>query len=323
MKPNILLAYELDLKGGGKENTSKNISLKNKPNKLFWVHLDANHPDTKPWLEKELSSEDPFIVEALTAEETNPIMNQIDDGVLLILRGINNNPKEDPEDMVSIRMFIDKERIITVLRSNLKVIGELEKKINDGTGPKNAGEFVCMISSKLFSNMEPFLSKLDDTTDEIEEKVIFMADASLREEINVIHKQSIMLHRYMLPQRDAIGHLRMADLDWLSDFNRRNLQEVYNRITRYIEDLRALNERSHLIKDELKNILSDKLNKNIYVLSILSAVFLPLSFLTGLFGINVGGIPGSTNVEAFNMFCILIILIVLFQIILFKIFKWF
>ncbi|MFT7528788.1 MAG: zinc transporter, partial [Arenicella sp.] len=81
-------------------------------------------------------------------------------------------------------------------------------------------------------------------------------------------------------------------------------------------------ERSQIIKDDLVNALSDRLNRNLYVLSVITAIFLPLGFLTGLFGINIGGMPGVDNNMAFSIFSIGLIVVVFIQIILFKLFKW-
>ena len=71
------------------------------------------------------------------------------------------------------------------------------------------------------------------------------------------------------------------------------------------------------------NILEGKLNKNMYVLSVISAIFLPLGFLTGLFGINIGGIPGVEDPNAFWVFSGILVVIVSLQIWIFKKLGWF
>jgi len=323
MSEHILLSYGFDGKGGGKPLKGKEISKQIKDDKLAWVHLDANHPDTKKWLEQEISYLDPFIIEALLASETRPRMTKIGDGVLLILRGVNLNKNSKPEDMVSIRLWVDKHRIISIQRRNLKAVMDIEEKIQNGIGPKDSGWFVSMLVALLFERMSPVLMKLDENTDDIEEKVMESANSSLRESIINIRKKAIKFRRYMAPQRDAIDQLRMTDLKWLSEECKRHLHESYNNITRYVEDLDAIRERAQIVKDELTNMLADRLNKNMYILSVIAAIFLPLGFLTGLFGINVGGIPGADNNDAFFIFSGILAAIVAVQIVLFKKFKWF
>lgn len=323
MNEHILLAYNFDNKGGGEPLEGDAISKQIKDNALAWVHLDANHTDTRAWLEKDVSYLDPFIIEALLAEETRPRMTQVDNGVLLILRSVNLNENADPEDMISIRLWVDQHRIISLHKRRLKAVSDIESKIKQNTGPKDAGEFLCMLVSRLFERMEPVLSELDETTDDIEEHILESADTSLRESIVDVRKKAIIFRRYMAPQRDAISGLCMADIKWLEESHKRHLQETYNHVTRYVEDLDAIRERAQIVKDELANIIADKLNRNMYVLSVISAIFLPLGFLTGLLGINVGGIPGAGNTDAFLIFCGILTVIVLIQIVIFKRFKWF
>lgn len=323
MTEHILFSYAFDGKGGGTPLYGDAICQRLKDDALAWVHLDANHPNTRNWLEDNIAYLDPFIIEALLDDATRPRLTQIGDGALIFLRGVNLNENADPEDMVTIRLWIDAHRIISMRRRKLKAAVDIKEKLKKNKGPKDAGEFIGMLAEQLFDRMEPVLGELDDTTDDIEEKILESTDSSLREAIVDVRKQAITFRRYMAPQREAIGQLRMADLSWLSDINRRHLQESYNQVTRYVEDLDAIRERSQIVKDELANILADKLNKNMYVLSVIAAIFLPLGFLTGLLGINVGGIPGAENTDAFAVFCGILAVLVLLQVALFKKFKWF
>ena len=120
-----------------------------------------------------------------------------------------------------------------------------------------------------------------------------------------------------------MGHIRTSEQPWLNQHDRRSMQENFDRTLRFVEDLDAIRERAQIIKDELANALSDRINKNMYVLSIIAAIFLPLGFLTGLLGINVGGIPGADNDQAFMIFMGILIVLVGAQIWLFKKMKWF
>ncbi len=323
MTDGVLFAYEFDGQGGGEALTGEGISKSIKEDHLAWVHFDGAHPSTKEWLEAELSYLDPFIVQALLADETRPRMTQINNGVLLILRGVNLNENASPEDMVSIRLWIDDHRIISIRRRKVKAVDDLATKLEQKIGPKNSGDFVTMLCARLFERMEPILSELDDTTDEIEELILEDADISLRQSIIDTRKKAIMFRRYMMPQRDAIDQLRMADISWLNDKQKRHLHESYNHVSRYVEDLDSIRERAQIVKDELANMLSDRLNKNMYLLSVIAAIFLPLGFLTGLLGVNIGGIPGTDNADAFAIFCIAMLVLIVLQIWIFKKLKWF
>lgn len=323
----ILQSFEFDGEGGGIEIPAKSLSKMVKSEKLTWLHMDGTQPETTEFLQNEINYLDPFVIEALIAEESRPRFTEINtkesNGALLILRGVNLNKDASPEDMVSIRLWVDQHRIISVRKRKLKAVLDMELKIRNGKGPKDTGEFINMLIVRLFERMEPVLTELDDHTDDIEEKVIERADSALRQSITNIRKQAILLRRYMAPQKDAIGQLNLSDIEWLDESHRRHLHENHQRIIRYVEDLDAIRERAQIVKDELASMLSDKLNKNLYFLSVISAIFLPLGFLTGLLGINVGGIPGAENSYAFTIFIVILALIVGLQIYIFKKLKWF
>lgn len=312
---------EKNKKGTPLENDELHQAIQDE--RLAWIHLDANNPKTTKWLHKEIQSLDPLIIEALLAEETRPRILEFETGALMILRGVNLNENANPEDMISIRLWISPNAIISIQRRPLKAVKDIHDLAMSGKGPKNAGDFIAMLSARLFERMEPIFSALDEQLDDIEELIIEDPNASERQNITRIRKQAIMFRRYIAPQRDVMTQLRNYDHSWLDLMHRRRLQESLDRVTRYLEDLDTIRERAQIVKDELGNALSDRMNRNLYMLSVIAAIFMPLGFLTGLLGINVGGIPGADNTDAFMIFCGILGAIILAQVILFKKLKWF
>jgi zinc transporter len=291
---------------------------------LSWVHLDLNHSKTRHWLENEISHLDPFITDALLADETRPRITQINDGVLINLRGVNfSDDATSPSDMISIRLWIDKDRIVSVQRRQLKSIYDIQNLVIRNEAPKDSGEFICLLIAKLLYYMEFAIGTLNDKIDCAEEKVIAKPHTLLREDIITIRTEVINYRRYIFPQRNAIHELHNATLSWICKSHKRKLQEDYDIITRYAEDLDSIHERTHIIKDELSNNISDKLNINLYLLSVMSAIFLPLHFIVGLLGVNLSGIPGNQSPLAFGVLCLLLITIVSIQTFFFKKYKIF
>ncbi|MDH5721919.1 MAG: zinc transporter ZntB [Alphaproteobacteria bacterium] len=323
MDDGIIHGCSIEGDGSGQNLEGKALSALIKDDKLAWVHLDANDPATEIWLKRELSYLDDIIIDALLEDETRPRILEFGEGVLMILRGVNLNENAQPEDMISIRLWIDKHRIISIQRRKLKAVGDIQALLMEGKGAKNSGDFVVMLLEHLFDRMEPVFLGLDEVLDDIEEDMVDGTAHDQRYVIANIRKQAIVFKRYITPQRDVIAQLRRDELEWLDDMHKRKLQEILDMIIRYIEDLDMLRERAQIIKDEISNIYADRMNRNMYVLSVIAAIFLPLGFLTGLLGINVGGIPGANNPAAFLIFCGILVALVIGQIALFKKMKWF
>ena len=144
-----------------------------------------------------------------------------------------------------------------------------------------------------------------------------------RKQIASIQKKAIVFKHDMAPQRDLITNLLEAKIDWFANHNHRQMIEAHDNIIRFVEELDSLRERSQVIIDEVTNILTERLNKNMYALPVVAAIFLPLGFLTGLLGINIGGIPGAENPQAFVVFCGMLALVVDLQIVIFRKMRWF
>jgi len=161
----ILYAAAISEGGAGKELNDNDIANQLKHNNLAWLHMDARSPKTKEWLAENLTYLDPLIIDALLAEETRPRIAEYENGALLILRGVNLNENADPEDMISILLWIDEHRIISLERRPLKAVKDIQERLSNGNGPKNSGDFINLLCARLFERMEPVLSDLDERLD--------------------------------------------------------------------------------------------------------------------------------------------------------------
>jgi zinc transporter len=317
----LLYAYLLDGKGGGERLDWDKINKWAPEQGVMWLHLEYSNPLVQQWILKE-SGLDEVTAEALLAEETRPRSMLTTSGLLLTLRGINPNPMADPEDMVAVRLWSDGKRIITTRRRRLQVAANLHQSIEKGNGPVNAGEFVESLTDRMIERMTDVIDGISDEVDELEERVLTMETYELRPMIAELRRHAIGLRRYLSPQREAVSRLFSEKAGWLSDMDRLRLRESADRTTRFLEDLDMIRERAVVVQEELSSRLSEKMDRTMYILSIVAAIFLPLGFLTGLLGINVGGIPGAEYGGSFLMFCLFLVIIVAIQVWLFKLKKW-
>ena len=130
------------------------------------------------------------------------------------------------------------------------------------------------------------------------------------------------MRQCLAPQRDAMARMTQEKTEFLSDTDRIRLREVSDRIIRYVEDLESTRDRATVVQEELNSHLSEQLNSRMYMLSLVAAVFLPLGFLTGFLGVNVGGIPGAENPFGFALVIVVLAVLVALQIWLFKRRNW-
>lgn len=318
----LICGYYLDGKGGGEPIDWDELS-KWEPSeeRVLWVHFDRQSPRVRQYLLEE-SGLEPIIAMALLEEETRPRCINSDGGLLMVLRGVNLNPGANPEDMVSLRLWIDTKRIITVRRRRLMSIDDIQKSLQQGQGPETAGEFLVTLADRLVERMSNVVENINDAVDDLEDMVITSESHQLRSNISRLRREIISLRRYLAPQRDAIARLHVEPVNWLEAIDRARIREITDRTIRYLEDLDAARERAAVTQEELMGRLSEQVNKRMYLLSLVTAIFLPLGFLTGLLGVNVGGIPGANYKWAFGIFTLLLLGIIAIQIAIFKKFRW-
>lgn len=314
----VLHSYQIDAHGNA---ASVDATTPPTQNSLIWIHLNAGHAEAKTFLKEKLHI-DPLVIKSLTTFEARPRLDEFGDNMLLILRGIHFHPGPKPEDLVSVRIWIEPNRIVTLHHRKSRVMSDVAERIKKNPAPWRMGDFVSHIIDSLHDGIDPTIHELTENVDALEEKSIDDSTGALRQDIAQIRKQAIMFRRHLAPQREVIHRLQHSQQAWMSDSARWYMQDNYNRITRYLEDLDSTRERAQIVQDELDNAVASRLNKNIYRLSVITTIFMPLTFLTGLLGINVDGIPGAHHPKAFLVFCAILGLTIVAEIIYLRKQKW-
>jgi len=289
---------------------------------VLWTHFLNTDPDVIHWMHNN-SGLDPLVTDILISQDTRPRATALGEGLLLALRGVNLNPGSDPEDMVSIRLWVNQQRIVSTVRRNLLSAGDIVQLFEQGKGPRSSADFIVAITDRIIMRMSATVDDLEDRIGELEDHVLADTSNTIRNDLANLRRTTISLRRYLSPQKEALSRLLIEQVDILDDIHRMRLREVSDRLLRHIEDIDEVRDRAAVTHEELVSRASEQLNKRMYVLSIVAAIFMPLGFFTGLLGINVGGIPGSDNSGAFTIFVGILILLVSAQIIFFKWKKWF
>ena len=317
----LVYAYVLDGQGGGIAADWKTIEDWSPSQGLLWIHLDSTIEETRVWLENE-SGLGEITRDSLLDQGTRPRNILSDDGLILILRGVNCNPGEDPEDMVAIRMLFMEHRIITIRYRRVMAVQDVSKAIIAKNGPRSAGDFLVMVAERIADRMGDIVADLDDSVDELEDTVQTSEIQELRSKLADLRRKAVVLRRYIAPQRDVLFRLIQDRISLLDDADRAHLREVAERTARFVEDIDSARDRASITQEELNHKLSEQMNRAIYTLSIVAAIFLPLGLLTGLLGINVGGIPGAENKWAFALVVIILTTIAIGLFLWFKKIKW-
>ncbi|MCQ8185789.1 zinc transporter ZntB [Parvularcula maris] len=263
----------------------------------LWLHLSLDETTEANCERLGLA---PVVTNSLIATETRPRTRHLKKGSILILRGVNLNEGARPEDMLSLRCWIEPGLLVTVRKKQSLAVNTIRQEYDRGEGFKRTAPLLMEIVSRLIDLIDPVVDGLADSLDACEQDAQRLgANDQLRDTVSAMRHDATIYRRYLAPMRDAVTRLGIKEDSVFSSDDLIELQEEADRLVRVVEELDITIERAQVIVDQMAAIRSERMNRNMMLLSVVSAVFLPLGFLTGLLGINVGGLPGQEDPRAF------------------------
>jgi zinc transporter len=275
-------------------------SAETPPGAWRWLHFNRLRPETRLWMETQPDL-DETVVSALLQTETRPRCVSHDGSLLLNLRGVNFNPGAEPEDMISIRIYARHDLIVSArsypVRAAREVLEDLRRRPD--TRP---GDLLIALASRLADNFAPLIEQLREDADEFEDALLSGKRPAARD-LAEFRRTILILRRYILPQREAILGIMREAPQLIETEHAADLRETGDKITRIAEELDMVRERAAVLQEQIEAERHEQQNRRLLALSVISVIFLPLTFFTGLMGMNVSGIPFATADWAFLGVC--------------------
>ncbi len=274
---------------------------------LIWIHLDGLDPRAKAWIDAEATI--PHVMKtALIAAETRPRSDVVGVGALLNLRGLGSESGLEEGELVSIRLWAEQGRCVSLAYRNPAAVEQviacfLKAQIKD------PGDLITAFAEANTDLLDPEVSELGDSLDEFELNVDRVSLFKTRRKVAVVRAQAISFRRFIAPQRSALERLAIAPLTWLDETDRSHLRDAADRAARMSEELESVRERAALMHEEITDRRAEQMDARALLIAIVALIFLPLTFITGLLGMNVGGIPFAHQPWAFwgvVAFCVVV-----------------
>ena len=264
---------------------------------FIWVHIDAGTDEELGLLR---GTDIPDVAaNALVATETRPRCDRIEEGAIVNLRGPAAEELDDSDRLVSIRMWVRRGKVNSVTRRPLAATAVVAAQMQKGT-ILDPGDLVAAFARAISRQLDPEVARLGDTLDDYESELDdSRALYRLRTAITRIRSDAIAYRRFVAPNRDALVTLAELDFLWLAEEDRLHIREAADRFARMTEELEAVRERAALLHEQLTDLRGEQMDSRSLLISIVAFIFLPLTFITGLLGMNVEGIPYAGRPWAF------------------------
>jgi zinc transporter len=292
----LLHALLFDSDGGARALDWAGVERWSPNDGVLWINLDYTQPDAEAWIKKTI---DPLVRDALLDPDPRPRAVAHGEDLLLIIRGINQNAGATPEDMISVRAFVEPRRIVTLRHRISRSLRSLQAELDARHGPRTAADFTVTLVERIVEHVVERVDTLGDNVAACEDLVLDEHQPDPRGKLADLRRRAIALRRFLAPQREALGRLAAINLPWLTAEHRARIGEVADRMTRTVEELDAARDRAAVTQEELGSRTAEATNQRLYVLSLITSVFLPLGFVCALFSVGIGGVPLKNDDWAF------------------------
>ncbi|MBW4961476.1 zinc transporter ZntB [Sulfitobacter sp. CW3] len=288
------------------------------PGEYRWWHFDLTDEMLEPWAREQLHE---IPAGSLIQKQTRPRCDLFNGGLILNLRGINMNAGQAADEMVSVRMFIQSNLLITVRRKKVFAIDTIRQSAVAQNAPTSPAKFIEALVSRLTRRVQEHVESIDAQAEffeiDLEDK-----ETPMPHELPEIRRSVIRLRRYLDPQRAALSKLAALDIPLIPQDSQLELHEQANSALIAVEELDELRERLVSVQEEHDANVAQRQARHGYVLSVAAALFLPLGFITGLFGVNVGGMPGTGHPWAFAFLCLGMVVLAALMFALLRKLRW-
>ena len=304
----LICGFRLAAGAVAREVTAENIpeSLTER-GAVTWLHFNLSEGRARRWLlESELLP--PSMRELLQEHDGNRRIEITDEGVLMVLNDFTFDEESDPSEVAALWCYASTTTFITARMHALRSIDDLRLSMRGSVTASTGIELLGRLLELRTMHLRRRAQRLIDRLDDIEDEILAGDIREQREQLGRTRRLCARWRREFAPERVDLNKFLLREAASLADGDREVLQSEAESLGFAIEEVAELYERAKLLQEELSSRVAENTGRNLYVLSILTAVLLPMTLVTGIFGMNVAGMPGLQNPAAFWRVMLLVVL---------------
>jgi magnesium transporter len=267
---------------------------------LVWVDLDQPTPEEAKILTDVFHFHELSIEDAL-AEIHHPKIESYGAYLYLVLHGIDFSARQHRFRTRDVDFFVSPVYLVSVHHGQSRSIGRVADACtrNAQVLAEGTAALLHRIVDSMVDNYRPEVEKLQDRLDKLEAEVFQNPDPQLVKRILDFKKDVASLRQVVLPERDAVGRLARREFPFISEQIAYRFRDVHDHLVRLSDEAVFFQDRISSILDAHLSAVSNQLNTVMKVLTILSTIFMPLTVLTGMWGMNIPlpHFPGGDAVQ--------------------------
>lgn len=272
-----------------------------------WLHFNLADTRACNWL----SSCDSMPADArdlLLGSDSHIRSENFSSGVALVIGDLFHDFKEDPEELGVLRLYLDNQRLITGRGHPLKSIDRLRHELTSGMPFGSSLEVFARLIQDLGDSMHQVIKQQNDKVDDAEDQILAGHLHNQGSRLGQIRRLLARLRRHLFANRQALHQALPHIARWCAQ-DLSELQQAVEHLESGIQDLELVQERTRLLQEEIAGRMSEATNRNLYILSVVTVTLLPINLITGIFGMNTGGLPWGQD-NPFGFWWVIILMVI-------------
>lgn len=265
---------------------------------LVWLHFDQADGRARDWIAE--CRRIPAAAKAmLLGTDTHMRIEAAGTGLCGVVGDLHHGFTQRSDQLDVLRLYLDDRCLISARRRPLAAVDKLRRAIGDGLKVDRPITLVTQLLHHVTDTLGDLILELAGNVDAMEEAVLEGSAERPGKELGRIRRVAARLRRHMIPQQHALVGLLTRLPPWVAEADAGKLRSAIERLGALGHDLDFVQERARLLTEQASAQLMEATNRNLYILSIVTAMFLPVTLMSGILGMNLGGLPGAQDPMGF------------------------
>lgn len=269
------------------------------PAEPVWLHFNLADTRATNWIEQYDALPDDAR-ELLLEQDSHAACEVFQHGLALNIGDLHHDFNDDPEGFGTLRLYIDQHRVISGRRHPLKAVDQLRRELAQGLDIATTVDLFGHLVHDLGETFHGVIKNLNDIVDDSEDQILAGRLQDQGTELGRIRRLLARLRRHVNGNRQALGQALAAIQRWDLAADISHLRQAVERLEGSAQDLELVQDRARLLQEEIAGRLNEATNRNLYVLSLATVALLPINLITGVFGMNTGGLLWNADPSGFH-----------------------
>lgn len=296
----VVFAWEISEQGGREIESREIDDALQSADKSLWLHLNMSNARVQHWIRQTPHLPD-ALKEAILDQVSRSRMETIEefgDGLMMVMNDFRYGHKliEQGDETDTLWAIITPQLLLSLRAHPLVTTDTLRQLLRQQrVQPKNIAALYHEMIEERANYLRKSIEEISGEMDVLEESLLFGNRLPEHERLGRLRIGCSRLRRHYAPELTALRRLIRRSPAWFTDDDRDKIREQIELLAYLVEEVNNLHERAKVLQDELSAHVADFNAKNLQVLSVMTVIFLPMTLVSGIMGMNMADLPGLEN----------------------------